>query len=152
MIDDPNDDSRDIDVTARTIYGEARGEGIAGMQAVACVIVNRAKIAKFFYFSKGHAHPLFGDGSEASACSVPWQFSCWNENDPNCQVINSVDASNSIFSMCISIARNAIAGNLTDNTGGATHYYDRRSPMPQWARGLLPCANIGHHIFFNDVP
>ena len=36
----------EIDVLARTLWGEARGEGTAGMQAVASVILNRVKIAK----------------------------------------------------------------------------------------------------------
>lgn len=36
--------SKEIDVLARTIYGEARGEGMQGMQAVANVVMNRAKI------------------------------------------------------------------------------------------------------------
>ena len=30
------------DVLARTLWAEARGEGQAGMEAVACVILNRA--------------------------------------------------------------------------------------------------------------
>ena len=35
-----------IDVLARTIWGEARGEGTSGMSAVACVVINRVKIAQ----------------------------------------------------------------------------------------------------------
>ena len=34
----------EIDTLARTIWGEARGEGSAGMQAVANVVMNRAAI------------------------------------------------------------------------------------------------------------
>ena len=38
----------DIDILARTIYGEARGEKTAGKKAVACVIMNRYKSKKWF--------------------------------------------------------------------------------------------------------
>ena len=31
----------DLDILARTIYGEARGEGQEGMEAVACVVIVR---------------------------------------------------------------------------------------------------------------
>ncbi len=37
---------RDIDVLARTIYGEARGESISGMEAVASVVLNRVAFSK----------------------------------------------------------------------------------------------------------
>ncbi len=35
---------RDLDIVAKTVWGEARGEGRKGMQAVAEVILNRAKM------------------------------------------------------------------------------------------------------------
>jgi N-acetylmuramoyl-L-alanine amidase len=72
------DDTQDIDVVARTLYGEARGEGKQGMIAVACVIVTRAMIAAEYVDANGKPHPLFGDGSLASACQAPLQFSCWD--------------------------------------------------------------------------
>ena len=36
------------DIMARTIYGEARGEGQRGMQAVANVIMNRVKAGSWY--------------------------------------------------------------------------------------------------------
>ena len=50
----------DQDTMARTIYGEARGEGQAGMIAVANVILNR--------FSLWEKHPHFGNGTIESVC------------------------------------------------------------------------------------
>ena len=38
----------DVDILARTIYGEARGEGQEGMEAVACVVMNRYKDHKWY--------------------------------------------------------------------------------------------------------
>ena len=56
----------DVSIIAKTIYGEARGEGYVGMLAVATVIFNRAR----------------GDKSLlAKVCLKPKQFSCWNSTD-----------------------------------------------------------------------
>ena len=38
---------KETDILARTIYGEARGESISGMEAVASVVLNRVAFAKF---------------------------------------------------------------------------------------------------------
>src|SRR5215468_10322728 len=83
----------EIDTVARTVWAEARGEGVAGMTAVACVIMNRARIASQYKQDHGRPHPLFGDGTLASCCTHPWQFSCWNENDPNRQKLLNADDS-----------------------------------------------------------
>ena len=40
--------SKDVDILARTIYGEARGESEIGKRAVASVILNRYKSGKWF--------------------------------------------------------------------------------------------------------
>lgn len=133
----------DIDILARTIYGEARGEGPGGMIAVACTIVNRAAI--------GPSHPHFGDGSISSACMAHEQFSCWNENDPNCDLIRNVTPEDKIFNLAMQIAISAVHGGLHDITNGATYYYARGTPEPPWAIGKTPCAIIGHHIFFSNI-
>lgn len=36
---------KETDILARTIYGEARGESISGMEAVASVVLNRVAFA-----------------------------------------------------------------------------------------------------------
>ena len=38
----------DLDILARTIYGEARGEKTVGKKAIACVVLNRYKSGKWF--------------------------------------------------------------------------------------------------------
>ncbi len=140
-----------VDILARTIYGEARGEGSSGMEAVASVVMNRCHIAQEYYEKYKCPHPLFGGGSPASACKMPWQFSCWNAADPNCQIVNDADESDPIFAQATAIAIAAVNSTLADSSCGATHYYDRRSPAPNWAEGKNPCASIGHHLFFNNI-
>ena len=55
---------RDIEIMAKTIYGEARGEGEEGMEAVACVIMNRYNARKWFTGYRDHFAPSVPD----SAC------------------------------------------------------------------------------------
>lgn len=37
---------KDVDVLARTIFGEARGETVSGMEAVASVVMNRLAFSR----------------------------------------------------------------------------------------------------------
>lgn len=134
----------DIDILARTIYGEARGEKIGGMEAVASVILNRVKRAE-----KRNGRYWWGN-TVRDVCLKKWQFSCWNENDPNRQKILSVSTKNRAFQICHRIARRALAGTLKDPTDGATHYH-AGGIFPPWARGRMYTAEFGNHQFYNNV-
>lgn len=134
----------DTDILARTLYGEARGEGIEGMQAVACVVMNRCALAA--------DHPHFGDGSPSSACRAPYQFSCWNKDDPNLRIILNVDETDPFFAQAVQISNSYVnEGYKQDPTGGATYYFAEGSPVPDWAKGKTPCAVIGKHTFFKGI-
>jgi|AGTN01.2.fsa_nt_gi Cell wall hydrolyses involved in spore germination len=126
------------DILARTLYGEARGESVRGIEAVAAVVMNRVRRGGWW-----------GNTVE-TVCRKRWQFSCWNEADPNRAKLERVDENDRVFRICVRIARRAIAGSLDDPTGGATHYHTR-AVMPAWARSLVPCAEIGAHLFYNNV-
>ena len=142
----------DADILARTLIGEARGEGKTGMAAVACVVVTRAMIAAEYVDANGKAHPLYGDGSLSSACVAPFQFSCWNKGDPNRDLIKSISQDDPIYVLAKDIADQAENDELEDITDNATHYYDKRMPSPPaWARGKTPCYCCGNHLFFNDI-
>ena len=71
---------KETDILARTIYGEARGESISGMEAVASVVLNRVAFAN----RRGR---FWWGNSIAEVCRAPKQFSCWNRNDPNYRLI-----------------------------------------------------------------
>lgn len=134
---------REIDVLARTIYGEARGEPVRGKEAVACVILNRVRRAR----RRGG----YWWGSDLiEVCHKPWQFSCWNEDDPNLEKILKVDAANSVFKTCKRVARRALGGSIKDPTDGATHYH-AIGVEPPWAKGRGVSAAIGRHVFYNNV-
>lgn len=129
--------NRDVDVLARTIFGEARGECSDGKKAVGLVILNRYKSNKWFSAS-----------SIAEVCLKPLQFSCWNSNDPNSSRIRN--ANEKELSAYFTLAEDLIKGKFADITNGATHYHTK-AVKPAWSRGKAPCAEIGEHLFFNNI-
>lgn len=131
------------DILAKTIYGEARGETISGQEAVASVIMNRLA------FSQARGAYWWGS-SVAAICQKPYQFSCWDMDDPNYRQLLKVDEGNPVFATCKRIAKRALAGMIADCTGGATHYHTKNL-RPKWSIGKIPCAEIGNHVFYNDI-
>lgn len=133
----------EIDTLARTLWGEARGEGVEGMKAVACVILNRVKVAQ-------EAGKYWWGNNIIQVCQKPYQFSCWNRSDPNFKKLIAVDDTDLHFATALRIARRAVIGALEDITYGATHYH-AAGIEPYWARREKPCAVIGKHIFYHIV-
>ncbi len=127
-------------IMARTIYGEARGEGYRGMKAVANVIMNRAKIGGWW-----------GD-SIITVCKKPWQFSAWNKNDPNAAIIAALmpKTGNNLFDTAYELAGDVIAGSVPDITNGATHYHTA-AVNPTWDDNMLSLGNIGNHQFYKKT-
>ncbi len=126
---------QEIDVLARTLWGEARGEGSGGMQAVANVVMRRVKIGGWW------------GNSVIEVCQKPYQFSSWNKDDPNYKRLLSVDENDIHFSAAQSIAERAVCGALDDITGGADHYH-AAGIYPMWIKGQRPVSVIGNHIFY----
>lgn len=62
----------------------------------------------------------------------------------------AVTTENRAFRTCLRIAEKAVHGWLDDPTSGATHYHTR-AVSPPWSRGRRPAAEIGRHLFYNDV-
>lgn len=128
----------DCELLARTLWAEARGEGVLGMAAVAAVIVNRA--------AKGG----WWGGDIKSVCLKPYQFSCWNENDPNRKLLLRVGDEDRHFAAAKTIAELAVGKALADTTDGATHYHTKRV-SPSWSAGKTPCRVLGNHQFYNNI-
>lgn len=129
----------DLDVVARTVWGEARGEPKDGRVAVAWVIKNRVKSPRWW----GTDYP--------SVCKRPFQFSCWNLNDPNRAKIEALTEDDKAFRECLKVASGVISGEVPDNTGGATHYFADSIEPPVWTKRMTQTVTIGHHTFFKDT-
>lgn len=134
----------DLDIMARTLWGEARGEGIVGMQAVAWVIANRA------VSSAKVPRKQFGTGSLRSVCVAPAQFSCWNASDPNRALLDALTLDASDFQKAMYAALSVILGEVSDMTSGATFYYAASIDTPAWAEGK-GYVSIGRHRFLTGV-
>ena len=133
-----------VDILARTIWGEARGEGEAGMIAVAAVVLNRVRI------SQDHGGRYWWGRDIASVCQARSQFSCWNPGDPNRAKLGAVDDSDPSFRIARSVAADAVAGRIDDPTFGATTYKVASLPWPySWGHPRLPLVEIGRHAFYN---
>lgn len=132
---------KDIDIMARTLWGEARNQGIKGMEAVACVIMNRFN--ENIWYSK-----YKGEHSIKAVCLKPKQFSCWNKDDPNYEKCSSVNTTNKTFVQALEIAKNAKYGKLKDITKGANHYYADSIKAPKWVKDMKFCVKIGQHNFY----
>ena len=133
----------EIDTMARTLWGEARSEGSAGMQAVACVILNRVKTARVF-------GGYWWGNDIVQVCHKPYQFSCWNKADPNYRKLLAVTDSDIHFATAKRIARRAVLGFTDDPTYGADHYHTK-AIAPHWAKGKKPTNVIGQHIFYKLI-
>ena len=135
----------DRDILARTLWGEARGESLAGQIAVAWTIRNRV--------NDGKAKSWWGEGY-AGVCQKPYQFSCWNRNDPNYIYLSGAKPIPfREFAQARIAADQVVAGKVPDPTGGATHYYATTMPkVPGWTVGARETLKLGRHVFFKDVP
>nr|WP_237149680.1 cell wall hydrolase [Pseudomonas mediterranea] len=101
----------------------------------------------------GKAKSWWGEGY-AGVCLKPYQFSCWNKNDPNYPYLSCAKP---IPSKQLTQAQRAadlvISGAEPDITKGATHYYATTMPKaPAWAKDATQTFRLGDHIFFKDVP
>ena len=109
-----------------TLYHEARGEGVMGMEAVASVIMHRAK------------------QSHRSVCSIVYerkQFSWVYETKDKHIKGNIMDI--------LSITHKALSGVLVDVTHGAT-FYHATYVKPSWAKHKVMTVKINNHIFYRE--
>lgn len=118
---------------------------MAGQIAVAWTIRNRS--------DDGKAKSWWGEGY-AGVCKAPYQFSCWNANDPNFAYLSRAKP---IPAGQLALARSAadqvLNGLAPDPTGGATHYYATIMPKARaWAAKATQAVRLGHHAFFKAVP
>lgn len=120
---------------ARTIYWEARGEGDAGMQAVASVVMNRLRHMGFPKTICG----VVTQGQEQGAC----QFSWW------CDGQRDAAEAHEPYTLAKEIARKALNRQLEDRTEGALYYH--QGVPPSWAKQYLRTVEVGGHVFYKPT-
>ena len=122
--------TRETKIIAITILAEARGEGEAGMYAVAAVIAQRSFERK---------------RTPSAVCLKKWQFSCWNGKTlKNLEHLLKVPQAK----YALALARN-IKLLSRDFVGFANHYHATwMKKKPYWAKGQKPVKVIGQHAFY----
>lgn len=114
--------SNDIELLARVISAEARGESYNGQVAVGAVILNRVE------------HPSFPN-SIAGVVYQPGAFTCMTDGQINANVTSSAKRA----------ASDALNG--VDPTGGAIYYYNPSTATSKWIRSRPIITTIGNHVF-----
>lgn len=115
-------DQRQIECLARNAYFEARGEGIAGMQAVSHVVMNRVEDNRF----------------PSTPCEVIYQrkqFS-WTSMK-NRRIVN-----NRVYEIAMDVSRRAFYRISRDNTRGSKFFHNTTIPRKRYI------IRIGNHIFY----
>lgn len=126
----------DLDILARTVWGEARGEPYDGQIAVAQVVLHRV--------ASQHRR----ETTIAGAATEPYQFSCWLPSDPNRVQLMTITLGDRTFRVAYRAAIEAV--DAADLVEGATHYHTHEV-LPAWARGREPVAIIGRHRFYAGI-
>lgn len=113
-----------VNLLARLVNGEARGEPYQGQVAVAAVILNRVKSPKF-------------PNTIAGVIYQKGQFSCVTDG----QFDVAIDKSSTVYKA----AQEAMSG--SDPTGGALYFYNPKKTKSKWLFSLKTSATIGEHVF-----
>lgn len=130
----------DREILALTLQAEAGGEGLDGMIAAGSVIRNRADSGNYGRGIRG-------------VIMRPGQFSAWNGETGYAGGEGAIDmASLRATSEAYEAADKLLSGDYTDQTGGATHYYNPEVATPNWGSTAGgDWLDIGNHRFgFGD--
>ena len=148
---------------ARTLYGEARGEGPEGMEAVANVLRNRKEDTNY-------------PSNYTDVIKQPDQFSVWRNKTPDEKKIYKAleklkpNTGNAVFDEAYEIAGRFMDGDggapyVYDSTGGlidADHYLNPVKVAKQYKTGKIPKSHwsknkdvelqgvLGAHHFYKD--
>ncbi|MGI6262168.1 MAG: spore cortex-lytic enzyme [Acutalibacteraceae bacterium] len=116
-----------VELLARVISAEARGESYLGQVAVGAVILNRVE------------HPSFPD-TIAGVVYQSGAFTCMTDGQINQPVSESSRRA----------AQDALNG--VDPSGGALYYYNPAKTSNQWMLSLPVITTIGSHVFCSPKP
>ena len=122
---------------AEALYFEARGETVKGQFAVAEVIMNRVKSARF-------PNSICGVINQGTGKKYQCQFTY------TCDGYKEVIAEPGAFARVGKVARAVMAGRAPALTDGATHYHTT-AVRPRWARVYTRTARIGMHLFYRHT-
>lgn len=116
--------SNDVQILARAVNGEARGEPYEGQVAVAAVILNRVRHSSF-------------PNTIAGVIYQPGAFTAVSDG----QINVPIDPNSTVYKAC----QDAMNG--WDPSGGAIYYYNPTTATNKWIRSRPIVKSIGRHVF-----
>ena len=130
------------EILARTLHAETAGCGARGVEALAALVLHRARLAldcaeARTRFALG-CPPAKLDAMVAAVCRAPFQFASWRLGGAAWEV----PADSPALAMCRRVAARALAGALPNPAPGATHWHVLTA-LPGWAVGRVPVAETG---------
>ena len=114
----------DLQLMARAVNGEARGEPYTGQVAVAAVILNRVKHSSF-------------PNTVAGVIYQPGAFTAVSDG----QINAPISADSTVYKAC----RDAMNG--WDPSGGAIYYYNPAKTTNKWIYSRPVVKVLGNHTF-----
>lgn len=128
------DASRDLDCLTQAAYYEARGEGREGMQAVAQVVLNRARHPAF---PKSVCGVVYQGAGRSTGCQ--FSFTC------NGAMRGAVNRA--AWNRARDVASKALSGAVFAPVGNATHFHTT-GVSPGWRNALIRVNQVGQHLFY----
>ena len=114
--------SSDLNLLARVVYAEARGEPYSGQVAIAAVVLNRVKSASF-------------PNTISGVIYQPYAFTAVNDGQINLTP----------NSTAYKAAQDALNG--WDPTYGCVFYYNPKTATSSWIYSRKTVVTIGNHVF-----
>ena len=114
----------DVQILARCVNGEARGEEYVGQVAVAAVILNRVEHSSF-------------PNTIAGVIYQPGAFTAVSDG----QIDVPIDPNSTVYKAC----QDAMNG--WDPSGGAIYYYNPEKTTNKWIYSREVICRIGNHVF-----
>lgn len=116
--------NHDVQMLARCVNGEARGEEYVGQVAVAAVILNRVEHSSF-------------PNTIAGVIYQPGAFTAVSDG----QIDVPIDPDSTVYKAC----QDAMNG--WDPSGGAIYYYNPAKTTNKWIYSREVICRIGNHVF-----
>jgi hypothetical protein len=127
----------ELQCLALTVYHEARGEPEPGKLAVAHVVINRSRDARF---PRRICDVVYQHvGSVPGGCEFSW----------TCDALTDEPKNAAAWQHSFRVARRVYSGRSNDPTDGAI-WYHADYVEPEWAISLGLPQRIGRHLFYRD--
>lgn len=133
-----NWDQNDHDSMALCVWKEARGDGQIAMEAVAYVILNRAK--SWYSHTNEAVHAAVYAKNQFTSMSVPSdpEFSLMpHPNDPQYSYCDT---------LCTSLLANADSSLINDPTHGALYYANLKDSTSGWFFNHIVADTVNHPL------